>query len=596
MENKTSVQPKDTEKQKKLGKRNQVIVWFILLILLAVIMGLGGFGTDNFEQICYRVDLISEPVSLRQMTVSAESGEQTQSKNHLSVWVENSPSMAGFISSGKDNCPISFFEYMLNTNSIGQWVPNDTRTTFYRFSSILAYDLEKQGIENLEQLRNDSKLSVEATRNQSFCYEFDDVRERRGNALAAVLSVLDLEQPSIIITDFLESADALQKDTLLKACERIFKNNYTISVIALDGMFSGAIYDSGLNDEEIFTVTAQQQNDRFIYNRENVQIKTSAGTRLQAKEIVTPYTYHRHIRPMYILVVGTAAQCDSYSDMIVSHYDEYREKMRNGYTKEEPEKAHSNLENGPLFRDAQKHSIGQIGILQKLVSVDKVRIDNKVLSHDGDCAETRNEIDYYQVPLHAEGVDAYRLSKDAGKASQRYTIRYSIRPDIEQYSVEDRYLTSDVRKSWLVFTPYKGSDTSVKTVKTLGNRTLTYKFEDFSDQNRAFRISDCIALEEEVQFDVTIDVSALEKGYYRLEIPVVLERQENNDDLNTVFKDWNIARVDAKKAPSATADLLNQLRQISDAKSYYAHNRVTVAIVTIDIEVAEPRQEEEASL
>ena len=553
---------------------------FFLIPLGLAIFLLVLIGIVNRRPQVIDINLAREPISMRFLETDEDEQQQETQSEHLNIWVENSPSMAGFISTNGNQCPISFYEYMLCENPISKWVPKTVETTFYRFSPQTAAQLASQGYVDLESL----EFSSRAARRRAFCEEIDDYKQQ-GNALTAVFSLLNTTQPNIIITDFLETAGVVDNSQLQAACEAIFKKNLSITVIALDGLFSGALYDAGM-DEEYFTISAQNC-DYPVDNNNNVSFSTLKKTKIKAKEIDSNSNkYHRHTRPLYMIIVGTAEQCNRYAALVTKEYKQYLDSRE--YSANDLEGHHRGKNTDVTFRDPMVLSFGQTGVLKVLHIIgDEINPDMTV--HEGTWESTIEEIDFQQNPLHPDGISAYRLNKDSSKASQLYTIRYSFQPAIENPVNDDRYTLGLVKERKLSFEAIENPDPEItrNIVRMIGGGSWSYSLVNFEDLYQAITIEQCELNQGRVEFDLTVDVSVLEVGYYRLEIPVLIQRSQNSLVDITAMESWSVERSDVSDNPRATTDLTAHLKQILQAQRSHIGEAVPVANVTVDIEITE---------
>lgn len=579
-----------------MKKSAKSFVLFIILLPVLVgglIFGAGQHYARQFQEQQYSAEMICAPVSFRNFPMDRSAGGASGGAGRLAIWVENTPSMAGYVSyNERIDCPDSFLEYMMDpAQPVTGWFSGVTSASLYRFNTTFAQRLadasEAQQRTVLDEM---SFTGTQSVLRQGFFQSQSEVTPAQGgttgrHALASVLSNLDTSIPNLIVTDFLETSAAVTSGELQAACGRLFRSNLTIQVVALDGYFSGALYDAG-EDGQYLAFCVEGNNEFSSSGSRTVRQRFESGGSIEA-QVVGPRSYpaHRHTRPLYVVVVGTAEQCGEIVSTILEQYQAYS----NALDYSTPH-LHSGMSG---IREASVFSFGRLGVLQVLSKGDETEIVSRMAQADGPYDLTIHETDYNQQPLHANGVSAYRLIKDGHSVSQVYTIEYSFMPDVESYQTNwsmDVYQAGPLQKSRFVFGPEGTLEGPTGSVAVIGSQTLSYALESYQDATGAISLGACRPGENGVTVQIRIDASLLPTGYYRLALPVMLERdvESNLDDLQRLeIQSWSARRDSPSEAAFGTTDLYDQMQAISDAQLEYLHEPVLVAAITLDLEIAE---------
>lgn len=577
----------ETKKPRLVAKYILIGMTLSPLIVFGVILLVGCFLGQNFIDNGINVDMIAEPVSLR--TFAIDQGKAGMEElGELHVWIENSPSMAGFVDTGR--CPESFLPYMLqqSEHAVNTWFPATTKLYYHSFNATLAKQLEQA--EHPALLRTAVLTDPAKALLKDFYLPESGIADvlddsKNHSALTGLLSAIKPGQPHLIITDFLETAAVIENDPLQPACEALFHENLSIKVIALDSLFSGAIFDAG-GEDEIF---AFYVNRNSSFHNDNNKKRFSVGDqRYWATNIKTTNGYHAHPRPLYAIVIGTSRQCDTIAAVLLSQYEIYRTSLP--LEKDVPEYYHmQNDRDENVLRQAQVFSFGQIGVEKVLRMVGSGQIVSEAAEQDGLIC-TAAEKDYDQQPLHADGVDAYRIIKDQALASQEYKIHYHFMPNVEGYAanhLQDQYTVGEMKTYQFVFNERTDEYDDAASVRVIGDRWLRYDMQDIPTPTNAFGIVNFDCLKQGIDFDLVIDVSAMETGFYRLELPFLLRRSAEGLSLDhRTAQAWNVQRGSITNSPAKTTDLYKQLENIYEAQKVLLTGESLVAQITIDIEIA----------
>lgn len=578
---------------KKTAKSFVLFIILLPAIVGGLIFGAGQHYVRQFQEQQYSAEMICEPVSFLGFPLDRAVAGQGGSAGQLAIWVENTPSMAGYVSYDERlDCPDSFLEYMMDpAQPVTGWFPGVTDASLYRFNTTFAQSLADADEEQQRAVLSEMRFTgTQSVLRQGFFQRQPEVNLAQGSttgrhALASVLNNLDTGIPHVIITDFLETAEAVASGELQEACGRIFRNNLTIQVVALDGYFSGAIYDAG-EDGQYFAFCVDGNSEFTSTGNRTVRQRFDDATSIEA-QIVGPLSYpaHRHTRPLYAVVVGTAEQCGDIVSVLREQYQTYCNAL--SYSTPHLHEGMSGI------REASVFPFGQLGVLHVLYGADETEITSRVAQSGGACELTIAETDYSQQPLHADGVSAYRLVKDRDSVSQVYTIEYSFMPDVESYQTNwgmDVYQTGPLQKSRFVFGPEGSFEGPTGSVAVVGSQMLSYALESYTDDTGAISVAACRADESGVTVQLRIDASLLPTGYYRLSLPIMLERdvESNLDDLQRLdVQSWSAQRGTSSEVGFCTADLYDQMQAISSAQLEYLHEPVLVAAITLDLEIAE---------
>lgn len=576
-------------------------IWATLpYVAILAFLGLiaGGYGLIRhfwYPEQWQNVDLISEPVSMQIFSENAEELSQAGVNNRLCVWVETSPSMAGFLRNRKqgDSYPQTFFEQLVSSpgNMIGDSITN-TQITEYAFNPAFAARLQKAKTTDIDMLLKEQEIENPSSilTTDYFLADLDF----EANALSAAFQLLDPSCPNIIITDFLESSTALSSLATLKASyQNAFKNDRTVDIIGIEDAFSGflfdvdtsgKIYSFGAADKSGFSV----RGDQVLYT--STQVETITATLLK----LGSYNSGPRPRPLYIIVVGSSDQCDEFSATILQLYEQYRTNINSRFKSLSLHSKHT--EDKELLPAARHFSLQRAGLNSVLYDM---RGGGTVLKSDGsqpdaeECTFTAEAFDYEKQPLHAEGVDAFRFEKDPSLAEQVYTITYFIEPDVENYKnnyEKDIYSPGPLKARHLVFSPASSDSSSAFQVRTLGEQFLQYKAEPIS-LGRAVSLSRFEPSSRGITLELTLDLSELVTGYYRLDIPVQLLRTvdilDNTLD-NAVFSVWYGDDFQSfTRNPFCTPRLMTQLQQLCQAQQACLNSEVLVADIKVDLEIVE---------
>lgn len=578
---------------KKTAKSFVLFIILLPAIVGGLIFGSGQHYAQKFQEQQYSEEMICEPVSFRNFPLDGSAAGPAGSAGRLAIWVENTPSMTGYVSYDlRIDCPDSFLEYMMDpAQPVTGWFPGVTSASLYRFNTTFAQRLadanEAQKRAVLDEM---SFTGTQSVLRQGFFQSQPEVTPAQGgttgrHALASVLNSLDTSIPNLIVTDFLETAEAVASGELQAACGRLFRSNLTIQVVALDGYFSGVLYDAG-EDGQYLAFCVEGSNGFSSTGNRTVRQRFESGGSIEA-QVVGPRSYsaHRHTRPLYMVVVGTAEQCGEIVNTLQKQYQAYC----NALDYSSPH-LHSGMSG---IREASVFSFGRLGVLQILSKADETEIASRMAQADGPYKLTVSETDYDQQPLHAKGVSAYRLMKDSNAVSQVYTIEYSFTPDVESYQTNwsmDVYQAGPLQKGRFVFGPEGTFEGSTGSVAVIGSQTLSYTLESYQDTTGAISVGACQPGEKGVTVQIRIDASLLPAGYYRLALPVMLERdvESNLDDLQRLeIQTWSARRDSSSEAAFGTTDLYDQMQAISDAQLEYLHEPVMIAAITLDLEIAE---------
>lgn len=594
MTNRTSFQ-QESEQKHLLAEVSLSIIIASPLILFGLLLTLGHFVHQDFIATGNNENMFAEPLSLRMFEIAYDESAIEDLKA-LHVWIENSPSMAGFVDNGTD-CPESFLPYILRQtdNSINTWFSNTTQFDYHSFNASLAKRIMQADTDEYKGILDGVKIANPASAlkrtfylpNTGIATVLEDAK--RYSALAGLLTAIDPGQPHLILTDFQETVTALEGDLLQTASETLFEKNLSIKVVAMDSLFSGALFDAGNTDEIIAFYVENDSAFRTPSNNSKYKNFSVGNHTYTATTVIkTGNGYHAHPRPLYAIVIGTNRQCDLIVTTLTSHYESFRSSLT--FKDTDPVGAHkknSQDSDEDVLRKAEVFSFGQIGVEKVLLKVD----DNQIKPSDqDDPTRTTSERDYDQQPLHADGVDAYRFVKDPELASQLYTLHYHFEPSVEGYSSnyeQDTYAPGKVKTYQFIFGTPENSETLTGIVRTIGNNKLCYYMQTIVPSTNTFRLANFTKTAKGIDFDLEIDISALTKGFYRLELPFMLMRSGNSLSLDyRNSQSWNVPDDKVKDSPYNTTNLYTQMESIYNAQKVLINGESLVALVTIDIEVA----------
>ena len=567
------------------------VPWVLMAVVTLALTGVILYLTDHFEaQFGTDITLTKPLVSMRAFQAEGAGQTPTDTVESVDIGVEGNPDMVGFLKLDANiKCPESFYAALLKeTNKVAAiYGKGITVRNYFRFDGSFAKTYFKDPstfaglssiqIESEQAPRRGDFYSLETNAKDSLW------QSKTGeSSLAAALSVVERDTPTILLTDFVEPEGELERKRLQTACESLFSQNLTVAVVSMEGSFGGLLYDIDAADKV------------FSYGLTSNKTVTSIGNPKQIN------VYHRKIRYFYVVVVGTAKQCET---------------LINGQAATETSAATTGLltmfknfaadinydlcrGNHDAYGEPQVLYFGRNGIRSVLNSVDQKNISATETTGVG--TSTQNQPGLDRVAMHAAGVDAYKILKDDEATDQIMSLTYQIKPDVERYSETwqvDQYIMNPVTKQQAVFTgaTKAEADQSEQSVHVIGRFYATYTLEPFVGSTTAFTLSPLQKTADGLSFQVDVNTATLKRGIYRLKIPITLLRSKNAGmpDLEayewiaerSISRDQMKALRDKDKPGNRTTDLLEHFYQINDAQKIVAKQPVPLANVTIDIEI-----------
>lgn len=575
---------RDTSHHKQTAS-SQAWIPFAAIMLFIGIIAIGVIRVQSsYPQQWLQEKLISEPVSMRSFSQPSESTAQASAKNTLCLWIETSPSMAGYLSDPRDaDYYQTFFEQLVRypQQMLGGNV-TATQIVRYAFNPGFALKLEKNQQRDVADLLRGQ--IVEDYENLLTVDSFYQDLTTDANALAAVFEALDPTCMNVIITDMIESKTAFSQ-ALEKRYQAAFRDGLTMDIVGFEDIFSGFLFEVGEDGQTYAFGTGDKKGYNMVGGQ--AYYASDSVDRIRAKPIsLGPYSTLPHPRPLYAIVIGTTAQCDALAETIMNLYDSYRDGVNHARGTLLRDKNGANMT--PLAEPARRFQFHR----RSLGRVPEKIAHSAVTPLDGNVRDTSDAIDYERRKLHANEADAVLFLKEPLQSAQTYTLTYSFKPDVENYETtvqSEDYRIDGLSLRRLAFSPYAG-DGDGPRVHTLGDQYLTYQVVDCGSVSGV--IADIASVTPEgITLQVTVDVSSMDTGYYRIDIPVVYGRNvgklENTLD-TAALAVWYCT---ADSFPSrgynyCTPNLRTQLQMLCRAQEAHLNTDVRVATVSVDFEIA----------
>ena len=568
------------EKDRRDRGETQKKAWCCLGYLIIVMLIVTAISVSIFEGVDDKDLLrgVEIPMSKLPSTVIDES-PFIYYENELTIWVENSASMLGFITNKKVSCPESFLRYMMDpVRLIESWIGDIEEVNYHWFNPTLAYQ---------EVHKVTTTMNPEDVLESNFYIDYNKQkpssdRDQYGNSLISVLNLIDTTHLNLIITDFLEDERALNNDELKNVCERIFQNNQAIEIIALDGLYGGILYDAGKADVQ-FAFNYAHRSD---YIEENGRLKIGSATQIGPRKNM----HHHRARPIYFILVGRTEACKAAAEQIIRQYEKY---CKLEYADDENQGQHvlfDDSEKGVL-RKAKEIVFGESGVGGVLQSINDNNVSKHgVINQDEYCESTIDKIDAKGNLCHKEGVDAYKITRHKNVTEQQYTIQYVFEPFVENLEKQSNKfdLAAPIKVEHLVFERIEKLTGAENEIELLGGGYRQYSLKPFSTGDREIHAKVTKNNSRDVCVELTVDAAAIPDGYYRIEIPVALERK-SEDYLPSIsqsgFSSLNTGRSAAMTNYHSTSDLLDQLLHIRKAYKNYLKKKVMVANVVVELQI-----------
>lgn len=237
-------------------------------------------------------------------TVTATTAPDAATQDDLDVWVNTSPSMAGFVKSGSsDRVPFAYRYLINNMDAVVKAYSPNAISEYYQFDS--KYSLaDSNGDAVRAKARASHKVEEKKALTNSISYESNVntfAKDGSSVALPSVLNTLDLDKPALILTDFEADGLKLPSTEYQQPLNRIFKKGLCISVVAMKGAYSGTLYNY-LND-----------GDDYAYGTDGNN----------ATPMTKTYANQYRARSFYAVIVGTGVQCANLSNSIMTTYKDF---------------------------------------------------------------------------------------------------------------------------------------------------------------------------------------------------------------------------------------------------------------------------------
>ena len=488
--------------------------------------------------------------------------------SELSVWLDMSPSMYGFLCRRITNCvPPSYRMVFSQLPTIAKAITKITTAKYYWFNSnyaCLAVDTEEARTQERETHLADA-------RQFGMWQQYQTGLEAGGSsvALPSVLNTLDLGKPSIILTDMEEDGLTQPESQYKLPLQRIFKAGYCVSIVAMKSAYGGILYN--------------YTNEGIDYQYGN------SWEKVIVKQLAKGNRYHSQPRNFYAIIVGTAEQCHTLRDAVTSAYQEQCKKQ---ITDREAE---------IRTNDKREEVLSDFIALQ---TVDFWLNDNFATAYniDGNSArvtDARGMTRTTDAPWADQGTLEYCVKKKNDGSIQTASLTVNIHPSMACYAYTyktDEYAIPIPSATRIQATEVINGDLpeSEAVLLARGERRVTLSLEPYLDPNQWFTCSPVAWNADGVTVTLNVQVDACEPGLYRLKVPVICRHSTESPELSdrSWVKDWTTPSVDLKNNMSKglTADKTMNLDEMLETvhKSELQENilkEYLVAQLTVDLKI-----------
>ena len=225
-------------------------------------------------------------------------------QDDLDVWVDTSPSMAGFVKIGSsDRVPFVYRFLLENMDALVKAYSPNAVPTYYQFDSQYSLagsdsDAERANARTTHAVAE----SAAFTESSNYTAKTDAIAAGgSSSALPSVLNTLELDKPALILTDFEADGLTLPSKEYQKPLSRIYGKGLCVSVVAMKGAYSGILYNY-LND-----------GDNYAYGTTNNS----------TKQMIEKNKYQYRARSFYAVIVGTGRQCAELSAQMIAAYNNF---------------------------------------------------------------------------------------------------------------------------------------------------------------------------------------------------------------------------------------------------------------------------------
>lgn len=276
--------------------------WPIVVLVVLVAAGLVLLKQSNLFE-------TRDPINFAAFgeTVTATTAPDAATQDDLDVWVNTSPSMAGFVKSGSsDRVPFAYRYLINNMDAVVKAYSPNAISEYYQFDS--KYSLaDSNGDAVRAKARASHKVEEKKALTNSISYESNVntfAKDGSSVALPSVLNTLDLDKPALILTDFEADGLKLPSTEYQQPLNRIFKKGLCISVVAMKGAYAGTLYN-------------------YLNNGDNYAYGTTSK---DTKQMIDANKYQSRSRPFYAVIVGTGKQCALLAEQLSAAYNGFCSK------------------------------------------------------------------------------------------------------------------------------------------------------------------------------------------------------------------------------------------------------------------------------
>lgn len=546
------------------SKPRKFSIFWAPLIILAIILVLG----SAFIIFSNLYNTHEEPGFSGLVPQAVQADTSASQATDVSVWVDTGPSMYGFLNSGRSICVPSSYKMVLESlPDIAKQYSQVASITYYHFDSTFSGSSDTDAQRRL--VRADHQTGALQLLSEN---TYQTLPESGGasTALLSVLDAIDLENPTIILTDFEADGLTQQPAEYAKPLERIFGAGYCVSVVAMKSAFTGILYN---------------------YTNESVNyVYGTSKCPKNATQLIDNYPNHHQPRPFYAIIIGTSRQCEQLSAAV---QNTYQSMCKTNITDkiEEISKADGRKERAENFVALQSADFWLNDTFDIVTAADNVSV-----SVSGGAQAVSAE----DSPWEASGVPEFTLTVGSNGEAQSAVITFHVVPASACYKTTyatDTYAAPVPQTQKVIKTSLGNSELpeSETVLLARGGRRVQLSITDFTDQHQWFECSAVSADANGLSFRLQVDLSNCSPGMYRLVLPVYCRHSTETEDQNGAAwsRNWSISTGRLRDAvesdgntPRKTVDLYEQLEAIRRAEvSQCSREDHLVAQLTVDLNI-----------
>ena len=497
---------------------------------------------------------------------NAQESNIDNAEETLSVWLDMSPSMYGYLGKMHPNCvPSSYKMILQQMPAIAKSLSKLATPAYYRFTSSYEY---LQTVQDSDRAAAREKLTFNPlhVENKTF-YAADIVKGGQSVSIPSVLNTLDVTHPTLILTDWEEDGMIQPNGEYAQPLKRIFNAGYCMSVVAMRSAFGGVLYNY-----------TNEGNDYGYANSHEKTAVTELGLR---------NPYHNQPRPFYAIIIGTADQCKTLTAAVTRTYQQVCdlnitskiEQINKAYGCNASAADFVQLQTTTyLLNDnfATRYAInGQTAIAENPVGM--------TLSAVSDWA--------------SKGTPQYTIIRQQNNDAQTASVTLRIQPGMASYDqtyTSDTFTIPALKVSKMETS--KISDATLPESETIllarGPRRIQLQLVDFADTNQWFTCSPVSPGSAYASFQLMIQAGSCDPGLYRVVIPVICRHSTEVPELSdsSWVASWSIqasmlkATMAKEIVPLKTVNLEEQTNTIRKAEIKAGSGKdFLLAQLTVDI-------------